>query len=197
MCNLGKTHLFLVKLVFYFAVVCKLHYIRLQKHSLLGQSHRQMSALEKFLADVASWYWWVSVVLLGLIINVASAYAKLPLDRFLEKRSIRRQQIRSAGDEKHAREIQTLLADSRLTVLQSAQEFRLMVMSVFFLILALAAGAFAVRVVNSGIIGVWLFAFSMVSAIIAMIAFTASTKMGNLLHAAEAKIREGKTAIEA
>jgi hypothetical protein len=30
-----------------------------------------MTNLEKFLADIASWYWWTSVVFLGLAINLA------------------------------------------------------------------------------------------------------------------------------
>ena len=37
--------------------------------------------MEKFLLDVLSIYWWASVVIVGLLINLASAYIKAPLDR--------------------------------------------------------------------------------------------------------------------
>lgn len=39
--------------------------------------------MDKLLNDVTSGYWWLSVVLVGLLINLASAYIKDPIDRKL------------------------------------------------------------------------------------------------------------------
>jgi cytochrome bd-type quinol oxidase subunit 2 len=47
-----------------------------------------MSNFERFLSDLSSWYWWVSVVVIGLLINLVSSYLKQPLDKWLEKRSV-------------------------------------------------------------------------------------------------------------
>lgn len=37
--------------------------------------------LDKFLADASTAYWWISAVVVGLLINLASAYLKDPIDR--------------------------------------------------------------------------------------------------------------------
>ena len=41
--------------------------------------------MEKFIAEVSSVYFWLGVVLVGLIINLASAYVKQPIDRVFGK----------------------------------------------------------------------------------------------------------------
>lgn len=38
--------------------------------------------MDKFLADAATAYWWITAVAVGLVINLASAYIKEPIDRF-------------------------------------------------------------------------------------------------------------------
>jgi hypothetical protein len=37
--------------------------------------------MDKFLADASTAYWWITAVLVGLVINLASAYIKNPIDR--------------------------------------------------------------------------------------------------------------------
>ena len=37
--------------------------------------------VDKFLTDVSTAYWWITAVLVGLVINLASAYMKAPIDR--------------------------------------------------------------------------------------------------------------------
>lgn len=41
--------------------------------------------MQKFLDDIASGYFWLAVVMVGLVINLASAYIKDPMDRAFGK----------------------------------------------------------------------------------------------------------------
>lgn len=40
-----------------------------------------MEQFTKLLQDLSSWYWWVTVVVVGLLLNIGSAYLKSPIDR--------------------------------------------------------------------------------------------------------------------
>lgn len=44
--------------------------------------------MEDFFSNLVSLYWWISVVIVGILINLASAYLKSKLDHRLSKTSI-------------------------------------------------------------------------------------------------------------
>ena len=83
-----------------------------------------MDAFSRFAGDVGSPYWWLSVVCVGLLINLASSYMKEPLDRWIGRR-FESARIRS----EHRRNerdlwIDLLSKDSRLLALEMQAELR-------------------------------------------------------------------------
>lgn len=76
-----------------------------------------MESVGRFASDISSWYWWVSVVFVGLAINLASSYIKPPIDRWLERRSERRRSARERMDQKFDAETSRIAFDPTLLVL--------------------------------------------------------------------------------
>ena len=44
-----------------------------------------MDSFTQLITDLSSWYWWFSVVIIGILINIASAYIKPSIDRLYER----------------------------------------------------------------------------------------------------------------
>lgn len=91
-----------------------------------------MSNLEKFLADITSWYWWTSVVLLGLGINLASSYLKPSLDRWADRWSNRRAERRAKDNARFAASVRIAVNDVRVLVGLGNEEIRLRLLSMTF-----------------------------------------------------------------
>jgi hypothetical protein len=72
--------------------------------------------MNKLLADLLSWYWWISVVLIGLLINLTSAYAKPHLDAWIAARSERAQAKRTAATASFDRQVSRLASDPTLLI---------------------------------------------------------------------------------
>lgn len=126
--------------------------------------------LERIISDFTSWHWWVTVVLVGVAINLVSAYAKGPLDELLSQWStaqMGRLRRYEAFVDLYLRE---LLADSRLISLRVGESIRLYLYAVVLLLLALMSAGLAVlvgstntipmplgniAVVFLGVVGLW------------------------------------------
>ena len=62
--------------------------------------------MEKLIADILSPYWWASVVVVGLVLNVLATYLVRPIDRWRDRRRARNQQATAAlNDEIFTREL--------------------------------------------------------------------------------------------
>ena len=103
-----------------------------------------MQALENFATDLQSPYWWVTVVVVGVLINIGSAYLKSPIDRALGSISSRRR----AKNERRARQLEeesnNLAGDLQLFTLEVSLQTRDMVLSLQLLALAATFGFFLV-----------------------------------------------------
>ena len=59
-----------------------------------------MSGIDKFLSEATSLYWWISVVVVGVLLNLLSSYMKQPIDRLaalaFERYKARKQRLSSA-----------------------------------------------------------------------------------------------------
>jgi len=55
--------------------------------------------MEKLIADILSPYWWTSVVVVGLALNVLATYIVRPIDRWRDRRRARNQQVAAARSE--------------------------------------------------------------------------------------------------
>ena len=83
-----------------------------------------MDTFTKFTNDVLTPYWWISVVAVGLLINLASAYLKGPLDRWLDERVTSR---KAESDRKRQEEeawIDRLASEPQLLALEMHAELR-------------------------------------------------------------------------
>jgi hypothetical protein len=94
-----------------------------------------MDSFSKLVADITSWHWWVTVVLVGLAINLASAYLKPRTDRLFDKLSAgRREKDESRRLELH-RKAEELASEPTLLLIEGLAEMRDFL---FALILALS-----------------------------------------------------------
>ena len=91
-----------------------------------------METVSRFANDLASWYWWVSVVFVGIAINLLSAYLKTPVDNWWSSTSQRRKQRQVTRNEKFDEEVKRIAADATLLILevQRARTAELKVFSV-------------------------------------------------------------------
>src|SRR5687768_1972444 len=87
--------------------------------------------------NIGSFYWWMSVVLVGVLINLASAYLKTPLDAILSKVSNRWRLRSEAQRVQRMKAIQALRADLHEQTLMSLSEIGSRVNAVVYLVLAL------------------------------------------------------------
>ena len=95
-----------------------------------------MDSSSKLLSDLSSWYWWVSIVLVGLLINLASAYLKPHLDRYYEGRSVKRRIESAAGRQAFEQRVHVLAANSTLLILEAQSEARYRTQALILFVLA-------------------------------------------------------------
>ena len=124
--------------------------------------------MSRLLSDVASWYWWVSVVVVGILINLASAYLKTPIDRFLGRWSAKRRLAAAARETEMRRQADLIAASPELLALEVRGEAIGVLLSVFIVALlaatlglaALVRSAFPESALPQKIVIVVLLAFS-------------------------------------
>ena len=97
-----------------------------------------MNDAERFFADLQSPYWWLTAVVLALIVNIASSYLKPAIDNWEERRTSKRQSI----DKRRAVELELwarfLLEDHKLLILATSRlqtlKIELLTISCFLLV---------------------------------------------------------------
>ena len=80
--------------------------------------------MDDFLKSLASPSWWIGVVLVSLLINLASAYIKSPLDAFLSNVSRRWSERSVRSKQKRIALVASLAADKHKQILYLARESR-------------------------------------------------------------------------
>lgn len=93
--------------------------------------------MQRLLSDFSSWYWWVSVVVVGLLVNLASAYIKPVIDNRLATRSQALQERKSRRVAAFKEDVNLLASDSTLLVI-AGQRFLGTQIAVMVLILTVA-----------------------------------------------------------
>lgn len=104
-----------------------------------------MADSQRFLNDITSWYWWISVVLFTLAINLASAYLKEPLDKLLAKRSSTHAAQRATKEETRHLHAQWLAENPGLLALEIRNESQ----SILCAILSMATASVACTLVTA------------------------------------------------
>lgn len=81
-----------------------------------------MNDFSKLLSDLLSWYWWATVVLVGVLVNLGSSYLREPLDRAIAAWSGRRTAKAKKRQEELHFHAERLLADPVLLALEMRGE---------------------------------------------------------------------------
>jgi hypothetical protein len=92
--------------------------------------------MKDFLASIGSLYWWLSVVVVGVLINISSAYLKSKLDSSLSRISTKwrlRSEVQKALRRKHFEKLRGNPAEQMMI---SMSELRDRIRSIEFLVLA-------------------------------------------------------------
>lgn len=93
--------------------------------------------MENFIKDILNPYWWVSVVIVGFVINISAAFIKQRLDNTLNLYSKKR---KTKSEEKKLLEIKEINKISKsefLIIMKSIEEFRERLSTLLYLILAI------------------------------------------------------------
>lgn len=91
--------------------------------------------MKDFLASLSSLYWWLSVVVVGLLINLSSAYLKSRLDSSLYRRSSRRRAQAEARNKARKQAVEKLRSNPDAQYLLSAAATRELIHGLEFIVL--------------------------------------------------------------
>ena len=97
-----------------------------------------MENIAKVLSDLSSWYWWFSVVLVGLLINLASSYLKPQIDAVYGKFTATKREKNEQDRRNFELRVEALVATPSLIALEGFDELRERLVGLFAL-----AGGFA------------------------------------------------------
>lgn len=100
--------------------------------------------MEKFLQEVSTLYWWISVFIVGLFLNLLAAYLKQPLDQLLAKHDASRRNRNEIAKAKFVSSVAELVRTPILLQLESTFEVRCRVRIVFFFLASCVFLAFAI-----------------------------------------------------
>jgi hypothetical protein len=95
--------------------------------------------MRNFLKDINSLYWWLSVVVVGIIINVTSSYLKIKLDRRLSAVSLWWRNRSESQKAKRAKTIAKLRSDAQAQTILATSILEDIIDSVYFLLCSFAA----------------------------------------------------------
>ena len=93
-----------------------------------------MNTTEKIITDLTSVYWWFTAIVVALVINLLSAYAKPWIDRWLETFSVVRRGIKTREQALFDGSVKSLADDPYLLLLERLDEIRNRVQVIYFLI---------------------------------------------------------------
>lgn len=117
-------------------------------------------SLDRLWVDIASPYWWVTAVLIGLLVNLASAYLKPVVDRWLTYRSGRQQEKDIAAQAEFMRQVELLASRPDLLLIECFEEQRARLRLLLYFtvsVIAVAISALMIRHLNDADFFIWTF----------------------------------------
>ncbi len=107
-----------------------------------------MENFYKLLADLLSWYWWLTVVVFGIVINLASSYLKPQIDTVYGRISASRKSKNEADRQKLESDALELAKNSNMALLEGFAELRERIISLLSLIIGIAFTGLGVLVIE-------------------------------------------------
>lgn len=101
-----------------------------------------MDDIAKLLSDLSSWYWWFTVVIVGLLINLASSYLKPQIDLIYERVSASRKNKNDEEKRNLNRKVEELIATPNRILLEGISELRERTFSLLTLLIGFAFTGF-------------------------------------------------------
>jgi hypothetical protein len=95
-----------------------------------------VTTIKAFFANIGSLSWWLSVVVVGVLINLASAYIKSRLDATLSKTSAKWRARSEAQKVRKQRQLEKLRGNPTEQILMSHMALRDEILSLAFLVIA-------------------------------------------------------------
>lgn len=108
--------------------------------------------MEKFLQDMLSAYWWISVVVVGIIINLISTYIRPFLENRLSRVSCYWKNRRDTRIELFNLQVSLIKANADLRSVYALREIRYRVRCVEYLVVSLSMSAMAIFARSIGIL---------------------------------------------
>jgi|JI8StandDraft_2_1071088.scaffolds.fasta_scaffold186631_1 hypothetical protein len=157
-----------------------------------------MTSIEKLLGDISSLHWWISVVLVGLAINLLSAYVKPQLDRWAKQISSSRQQKQADEDQLFREHVALLAGNTQLLICATSTEARCRWQAVSMAIASLlfaSAAVLAEMALSAAPVAIWvrtltvvLVFFSVAGVALSFWLHLEARRFGDLLQAAAVEI---------
>ena len=92
-----------------------------------------MSNIERLGNDLTSWYWWLTVVIVAIVVNICSAYGKDGIDKFCAKRSLESRRLAEQRDLQFSIAVKVLTSSDTLLTQACIEQIRLLLVAVFYL----------------------------------------------------------------
>lgn len=92
--------------------------------------------MEKFLTELGNTYWWISVVVVGLLINIISGFCSKYIDKLLANISAKRRDERDQRDAEDQKKIDELRVNDLEKIIQSSYVLYLRLQLVIYLLFA-------------------------------------------------------------
>ena len=89
--------------------------------------------------EIFTWYWFFSVIIAGLLVNLVSVYLKTPIDGVLSKLSSRWKRRVERKMEQHALIVERYVNDQMLLTILVEERSRMEARACFFLVLSVLA----------------------------------------------------------
>ena len=96
-----------------------------------------MDSFTQLITDLSSWYWWFSVVIIGILINIASAYIKPRIDRLYERMSSTKRLKDEAKRLEQLLKAEELANNSEFIIFEGLAEMRERLGSILMFVLGL------------------------------------------------------------
>lgn len=74
--------------------------------------------MDKLLSEITTWYWWLSVVVVGVAVNLLSSYAKPHIDKWIDRRSERSRVKREKTNAEFEAKVNKLSSNPNLLIIE-------------------------------------------------------------------------------
>jgi len=131
--------------------------------------------MRNFLTNLTSFYWWISVVIVGILINVFSVYITRKFDARLSKTSSWWRERSEKQKAEYLRELAVLQSSQHEQVVAGFREIRFLLSMLFYLLVGVAffSLGFFMHAGSQKHVGIWYWSFISVSIISLISGFVA------------------------